>query len=213
MAPKRTKDETSTKERILQAAVKEFARAGFHGARIDEIARVSGANKAMIYYHFKSKEGLYTALASEVIEQIFQRVKNDLEIDLPANEKVYAIVRTISDFIGNLGDDYRKIILWEVASGGKLLMKTFAPRFIRPVIKMIQGTYAEGMKKGTIRKVDPISTHLAIVGSIVFVNMGRMFLRGTIVEKMILPKDFNDRFTENLLNILQHGIEPETKTK
>ncbi len=34
----------------------EFADNGFHGARIDSIARKAKVNKAMIYYHFKGKE-------------------------------------------------------------------------------------------------------------------------------------------------------------
>ena len=213
MAPKRKKEDTPTKERIIKAAVKEFARSGFHGARIDEIARVSGANKAMIYYHFKSKEGLYTTMAKEVIDRIFGQIKADSEIDLPANEKVYAIARTLSIFMDSLDDDYRKIILWELASGGKQFRKTFAPTFILPILNIIRKTYSQGMKQNSIRKLDPLSTHLTIVGSIVFVYMARMLLRETAVGKMIIPKDFGANFTDNLLEILKHGIEPDSKAK
>ena len=48
-----------TRERIRCSALREFAEHGFSGARIDRIAARSGANKAMIYYHFEGKEGLY----------------------------------------------------------------------------------------------------------------------------------------------------------
>lgn len=211
MARKRTGEDTSTKELIIKAAVKEFAKAGFHGARIDEIARVSGANKAMIYYHFKSKEGLYTSLAMSVIGQVFERIKKDSEIDLPANEKVYAIARTLSEFMDTLDDDYRRIILWEVASGGKMFRNVFAPKFIKPVLSIIRSTYVQGMKQGTIRKLDPVATHLAVVGPIVFVYIARMLLRETAIGKTVIPKDFGPRFTENLLEILQHGIVPDGK--
>jgi AcrR family transcriptional regulator len=209
MAPKRKKDDTPTKERIMLAAVKEFARAGFHGARIDEIARISGANKAMIYYHFKNKEGLYTALALDVFGQIFDRVKEDAKINLPANEKVYAIARTLSGFMDELDDDFRKIILWEIASGGKMIRKVFAPKFIKPILSIIGKTYGQGIKQGTIRKLDPIYTHLTIVGSIAFIYMARMIVRESVAGKIFIPKDFNKRFTENLLEILQHGIVPD----
>ena len=211
MARKRTGEDTSTKELIIKAAVKEFAKAGFHGARIDEIARVSGANKAMIYYHFKSKEGLYTSLAMSVIGQVFERIKKDSEIDLPANEKVYAIARTLSEFMDTLDDDYRRIILWEVASGGKMFRNVFAPKFIKPVLSIIRSTYVQGMKQGTIRKLDPVATHLAVVGPIVFVYIARMLLRETAIRKTVIPKDFGPRFTENLLEILKHGIVPDGK--
>ena len=211
MAPKRTKDDAPTKSRILEAAVKEFARSGFHGARIDEIARASGANKAMIYYHFKSKEGLYTTLAIGVLNQVLERIRKDSELDLPANEKIYAIARTLSEFIESLDDDLRRIVLWEVASGGKMFRKVFAPKFVKPVIDIILKAYGQGMKQGTIRKVDPVCTHLTIVGSIVFVNMVSMLMRETPFGKLIMPNGFEARFTDNLLEILQHGIEPANR--
>lgn len=213
MARRRTGENAPTKELIVRAAVREFARAGFHGARIDEIARVSGANKAMIYYHFKSKEGLYTSLTMDVIGQVLERIRRDSEIDLPANEKVYAIARTLSEFMDSLDDDYRRILLWEVASGGKMFKKTFAVKFIKPVLSIIRNTYEQGMKQGTIRKLDPLATHLAVVGPIVFVYIARMMLRDTAIGKMVISKDFGRSFTENLLEILQHGIVPDGKKR
>jgi TetR/AcrR family transcriptional regulator len=209
MATKRTKNDAPTKDRILEAAVKEFADVGFHGARIDEIARISGANKAMIYYHFKSKEGLYDALATEVFGTILSLIKKELDEDLPENERVYALTRTISEFISSLDDDFRRIVLWEIASGGKVLKSSFAPRFAKPALAMIIKMYSDGQKKGTIRDINALYTHLTIIGSIVFMNILRMMLKGSILEKLVVPKDFAEKFTENLIDILRHSIEPE----
>ena len=49
-------------DRILAAAAVEFAARGYAGARVDRIARRARVNKAMLYYHFRSKQGLYRAL-------------------------------------------------------------------------------------------------------------------------------------------------------
>ena len=49
----------ATRQRILEAAVSEFAANGLAGARVDEIAARAGANKRMIYVHFNSKEELW----------------------------------------------------------------------------------------------------------------------------------------------------------
>jgi AcrR family transcriptional regulator len=51
-------------DRILAAAAAEFAERGFAGARVDRIARRARVNKAMIYYHFASKQRLYRVLAT-----------------------------------------------------------------------------------------------------------------------------------------------------
>src|SRR5438874_10406318 len=49
-------------DHILSAAAVEFAERGFGGARVDRIARRARVNKAMLYYHFRSKQGLYRSL-------------------------------------------------------------------------------------------------------------------------------------------------------
>ena len=48
-----------TRERILAAARVEFAAKGMAGARTAAIARGAGVRKGMLYYCFRSKEGLY----------------------------------------------------------------------------------------------------------------------------------------------------------
>ena len=48
-----------TRERILSAALKEFAANGFAGARVDAIARRAAANKRMLYHYFGNKEHLF----------------------------------------------------------------------------------------------------------------------------------------------------------
>jgi TetR/AcrR family transcriptional regulator len=53
------RDLTRTRERILGAALAEFAAKGPAGARTDAIARRAGVNKRMIFYCFGSKAGLY----------------------------------------------------------------------------------------------------------------------------------------------------------
>ena len=92
-----------------------------------------------------------------------------------------------------------------------MFRKVFAPKFLKPVLDIIMKTYGQGIKQGTIRDLDPLCTHLTIVGSIVFVNMARMLMRESVIGKLIIPNDFGERFTNNLLEILHHGIEPDGK--
>jgi AcrR family transcriptional regulator len=59
---------TNRRERILEAATEEFAEKGLAGARVDEIAQKSACNKQLIYYYFKSKQGLYEEVLRRLIE-------------------------------------------------------------------------------------------------------------------------------------------------
>src|SRR5580704_13272052 len=55
-----------TRKAILDAAIAEVSAHGLSGARTDAIAESAGANKALLYYYFKSKKGLYEAALEEV---------------------------------------------------------------------------------------------------------------------------------------------------
>jgi AcrR family transcriptional regulator len=57
-----TRTETNPKERILDAAEKQFAEAGFEGASLRDIVRGAGVNLATVYYYFQSKAGLIGAV-------------------------------------------------------------------------------------------------------------------------------------------------------
>ncbi len=58
-----------TRERILAAALKEFAAKGFHGARVDCIARRASINKRMLYHYFGDKENLFKAVLRHKIAE------------------------------------------------------------------------------------------------------------------------------------------------
>ncbi|MFC4768677.1 TetR/AcrR family transcriptional regulator [Effusibacillus consociatus] len=57
-----------TRTRILAAAERVFARYGFSGATLDQVAADAGLTKGAVYWHFKSKSDLYLALLEERIE-------------------------------------------------------------------------------------------------------------------------------------------------
>ena len=62
-------------DRILAAAAVEFAARGYAGARVDSIARRARVNKAMLYYHFRSKQGLYRALLRDTFGRAGKRLE------------------------------------------------------------------------------------------------------------------------------------------
>lgn len=72
----------STQDRILRAAIDEFADKGFAGARVNEIARRSKSNKRMIYYYFDSKAGLYDAVQRRMISRFQPRLQQMQSLSL-----------------------------------------------------------------------------------------------------------------------------------
>jgi AcrR family transcriptional regulator len=64
IAPGRQRNPERSRERILAAALEEFSKRGFAGARVDAIARRAGLNKQLISHHFGGKQALYDAAMS-----------------------------------------------------------------------------------------------------------------------------------------------------
>lgn len=82
------KVEKSTELQILDAARKVFYRKGLSGARMQEIADEAGINKAMLHYYFRNKEKLFSAIFKEGAMQIFPKIIEYLQADLPLFEKI-----------------------------------------------------------------------------------------------------------------------------
>ena len=66
----------SAKDKILDVATQVFAEKSFEGARIDEIAKVAGIPKSLIYYHFKSKEEIFEVLLERFVSDYMEILKN-----------------------------------------------------------------------------------------------------------------------------------------
>ena len=64
-----------THQKILDAALIEFADKGFYGARVDQIAKRAGVSQALIYYNFESKEAIYKEILDGFIESFVQHIE------------------------------------------------------------------------------------------------------------------------------------------
>jgi AcrR family transcriptional regulator len=105
------------RERILQAADTLFGRAGFDATTTREIAERSGVNKALIHYHFKSKEGLLGSLLDHYYEQLAQTVQQALSGEADLRERMHRLLDTYVDFLAdNL--NFARMVQRE-ASGGQ----------------------------------------------------------------------------------------------
>lgn len=90
----------TNKEKILEAALDEFGRHGMAGARMQEIARQADVNKAMIYYYYDSKNGLYRQAYQAAAEQLLSGLFAVLEKeDTTLFEKVIDFIHQLSDSI------------------------------------------------------------------------------------------------------------------
>ena len=71
----------ATRESILRAATKVFAKHGFAGGRVEQISKAAKSYDRMIYYYFGSKEGLFIAVLEEMYRR-FNEAESKLVLDI-----------------------------------------------------------------------------------------------------------------------------------
>ncbi len=159
---RQTRNADASRAKIWGAATTEFAAQGFDGAKVDRIAAGAGVNKAMIYYHFKSKAGLFNAILHDTFGAIADAVRGVRAAGGTPEAQVRAYVAAIA----HVADDrpfFPPIWLREVAQGGRHLDPAVAGHF-REVLTMLGEILREGAAAGTMRPAHPFLVQLGIVG-------------------------------------------------
>jgi len=201
------KKDKSTEDRIINAALDEFAESGYAGARVDSIAERGSANKAMIYYYFKSKEKLYERVLTDIASEIYSQIKEGAVEPSAPIDKIYAIIDKYSDLINMIDRRYMRIMMREIASGGDFFRKIAIPNLVVPVISIIEPLFKTGKERNEIRDLNPYMTFLQIIGGIIFFNIIKIPMEGSSVESKIFQDNYHEKFKVNMFKIIKEGIE------
>jgi len=147
--------------RILTAATAEFALRGFAASTVDRIAARSRFNKAMIYYHFRSKQGLYRAVLRDIFTALGDHLARIADEPLAPGQK---LDRFVAAFVaeGSARPELAPIVLREVAEGGHRLDEETYTLMIR-IVRTMTGIIDEGRAAGQFADVDPILLYLTTV--------------------------------------------------
>ena len=124
-------------------------------------------NRAMISYHFGGKRNLYAAILAATFQEIVSRVERIAESAGPAPEVLRAIVAAIGDAATHRHPHFCTMMLREVLSGGQHMATAVLAQPAR-VLAAVQRVVERGVREGAFRPVDPLLTHLSLVGSLVF---------------------------------------------
>jgi len=164
MQHKGAKVTQNTANIILERAAEVFADKGFDGARVDELARAAGVNKATLYYQIGDKEALYHA----VLERAFRRTADEVAAALQESDDCEEQIRRFVTIFARTTGNTRHtapILLREIASGGRHLPDTAIKQMGR-ILGALSETLARGTRLGRFRPVNGFMVHMMIVGSL-----------------------------------------------
>jgi TetR/AcrR family transcriptional regulator len=171
-----------TPKRILRAAIREFSAHGLHGARTDAIAELAGANKALLYYYFKSKKGLYEAALEEVSGTVAGDALAALDPRYSAGERLLRTALNHFDRILSQGE-FQSLMQQEMVrfrrdeSGSLPVIYRTA---FKPLMEKLRGAVEEGVKSGELCKVDWLQVLYSIFGANVFYFMSAPMMQALI---------------------------------
>jgi len=201
------RDGAATREKILAAAIREFADKGLDGARVDEIARRSRVNKNMLYHYFGNKEQLFTAVLERVYDTIRNR-QSDLSIRGMEPEEG---MRRLVEFTGQVWvemPDFLRLLSSEnlhearhVRQSSKIVQK------YNPLLETISELLDRGVKKGVFRDgVDPIDLYISISALTAHYVANRHTFEAIFKTGLLTPKRWRQRLrhaTEMILRYLR----------
>jgi AcrR family transcriptional regulator len=140
-------------DRILAAAAVEFAARGYAGARVDSIARRARVNKAMLYYHFRSKQALYRAMLRDTFGRAGERLETIAASGAPPADQLDSVIAAIAGFVRQ-HQFFAAIMLREIAeSGAHLDAATLAA--LAAIPRAVGGIIQRGVDEGAFRPVIP----------------------------------------------------------
>ena len=186
--------------RIVEAATEEFARSGFHAARVDRIARRAGVNKQLLFYYYHSKRGLFQAvLAREAadLERAIAARAPAAGSRRPLIERLRATLESHFDFLAANPD-----LVSLHTQAGRSDTRPFAPAINRVVVLL-----AEGQGLGDVR--DDLDPHLAAAQALLLM-VGYLVLEPLIAASApvlgIDEQALAERWKESAVRLLMEGL-------
>ena len=178
------RDPIATRQRILEAATREFARLGLGGARVDTIATRAKANKRMIYHYFGSKNNLFLA----VLESAYSAIRSaEQTLDLEHLEPEDAL-RTLTEFTWHYylaNPEFLTLINSENLHKARHLKKSkIVGELFSSLVAMVKRILDRGVRKGVFRKgIDPVQLNITIAA------IGYYYLTNRFTGSIIYNRD------------------------
>ena len=166
--------DSTTEEKIYDAARRIFILKGREGARMQEIADEAGMNKALLHYYFRSKENLFKAVFKDIFSKFFSKVKGTLFSEITAKEKLVVFIDNYIDLIA--ANPYvPQFIINEINRDPKVLKSLMFESGIEP--QKILDMFLLEVAANNVSNIDPRHIVVSLLGMLIFPFAGRPLLQ------------------------------------
>lgn len=195
------------KERILEAAVKEFLARGFSGARMQAIADKAEINKALLHYHYKNKQKLYEQVLRDqftrLLASLFDLIDSEGDFDEWLKALIRKYLREILRYPG-----FTRFILWELNTSQK-----FMPSLFKQVLQdkgkgsnFVLQVVEQRLAAAGYRDCDALHFLLNVLSLCIYPSLVQPILAQALGADVFANPDFAVRREEEIFNFIKHGI-------
>ena len=198
MASKATVDK---RRQILDAAVRVFARQGFHATRVSDIADEAGVAYGLVYHYFRSKEEVLNELFAERWSLLLTAIEEADQAGGPHRDRLAAVAMFIVDSY-RYDPELMKVIIVEVTRAANSFGRTHLEA-IRNAYESIAKIVADGQEAGAFRTdITPLFASMTFYGAI------EQLLSGWIFDVIPATDTAFDEAKDLLVTTICDGLEP-----
>ncbi len=190
-----------TKQKILCASEKVFSEKGFYGARVDEIAKESGANKRMIYEYFGNKEGLYIAVLGTVYSRLAESEKELLNKNSDHVEIIKGVIKNYFDFFSN-NESFVKMVIWENLNKAYYLKMSDAFKSKGIETEFLRKVLRDGIEKGIFKENLDIEEIVVSINMFCFSYFSNIYTMAHIMNMNFSDKTEIDKRAKHVTDII-----------
>lgn len=156
-----------TREKVLDSAIRTFARRGYAGTSVQDILDATGLSKPTLYYHFENKAGLYRAILDHAYDECFALMRNAAERGREVGSRLVEVTFALFEFALRQQDLMRLVFATAFAASEEIPADAINPARRRRNFDFMKDLLAAGQRTGEIDPgVDPVELTHAIYGAI-----------------------------------------------
>jgi len=192
---------------ILDAAIRVFAREGFHRCRVSDIAREANVAYGLVYHYFRSKDEVLDTLFTERWTLLLEAIAAESRrTDCSARDKLQAVAAFIVDSYRN-DPHLMKVIIVEVTRAANTFGRAHLAE-IRQAYESISAIVATGQEDGTFRSdIAPDFATLCFYGAI------EQLLTAWIFDEITMSPAEYDQACEMLVDTICNGLAVRTQAQ
>jgi len=158
------RDAKASKALIINSAIELFSKKGYASTSMEELAKLSGLNKAMVFYYFKNKKGLYEAVMAQIFREIHHKIIQENQRCNTSIEELESFIRTYAKYA--CSHPYLPSLLLKELSDSGAVLPDMLFGAMRELFALFSDILKRGKEQGHFGDTIPMILYFMVIGTV-----------------------------------------------